>query len=71
MSNIESHAWYQQISKTKICLHESTRTEINFNTKEQFFAPTFEIMEQKWLSQELFLKPQTDIWLDWVAKLCS
>ena len=36
-----------------------TRTEINFNTKERFFAPTFEIMEQKWSSQELFLKPQT------------
>ena len=36
-----------------------TRTEINFNIWEQFFAPAFEIMEQKWPSQELFLKPQS------------
>ena len=37
----------------------NTRTEINFNTLERFFAAAFEIMEQKWLSQELFLKPQS------------
>ena len=36
-----------------------SRTEINFNTYERFFAPTFEIMEQKWPLQELFFKPQS------------
>ena len=35
------------------------RTEINFDTLERLFAPTFEIKEQKWPSQELFLKPQS------------
>ena len=39
--------------------HYNTRTEINFDTLERLFAPTFEIKEQKWPSQELFLKPQS------------
>ena len=47
------------MSETHIITDAISRTEINFNTKERFFAPTFEIMEQKWSSQELFLKPQT------------
>ena len=42
------------------CLkNDMTRTEINFDTLERLFAPTFEIMEQRWPSQELFLKPQS------------
>ena len=36
---------------TYLLLLVYTRTEINFNTQERFFAPTVEIMEQKWPSQ--------------------
>ena len=48
--SIERHIWW--------CCYVS-RTEINFDTLERLFAPTFEIKEQKWPSQELFLKLQS------------
>ena len=59
-TDMKNVLWVGLVCKWHSFVYDScSRTEINFNTKERFFAPTFEIMEQKWSSQELFLKPQT------------
>ena len=57
MTNVELRVDYKPkgdahcSTKSSKLYNVYSRTEINFNTQERFFAPTVEIMEQKWLSQ--------------------